>query len=334
MNKTAILITNVGTPDSPKISDVRKYLFEFLNDRRVIDINVILQKILVNLIIVPFRAPKSAKLYKELWTEKGSPLLLYSQSLVEKLKKSIQDKDIYLAMRYGEPSIDSSLDEIKKRNYDKVIVFPLYPQYASSSTGTTYQKVLDIISKWEAIPEIELINQFYSHPKYIELMIKKIRSYNPESFDYVIFSYHGLPTRHVNKIHPKVKYENCNCSLKMPAHGKFCYRAVSYETTRLLANGLGLKQENYTTSFQSRLDNKWLEPFSDVVVEELAKEGKKRILIVAPSFVADCLETTIEIEDEYEEIFEENGGEKLVMVEALNAADEWVDCIKDIIEKK
>lgn len=334
MRKTAVIITNLGTPDSTKTSDVRKYLFQFLNDRRVIDIPLILQKILVNLIIVPFRAPKSAKIYRILWTDKGSPLLYYTENLVRKLnERSDGSRDYFLAMRYGNPGIPEVMEDLRAKGYDNFVVFPMYPQYASSTTGSTHQEFMDVVKKWEVIPDMTFIGQFYDDEDFIKLFANKIASYNPEEYDHVVFSYHGLPIRHVNKTHPGHKYPECRCDLKMPEFGKYCYSATCHETTRKLVKELGLSEDKYTVAFQSRLDNKWLKPFSDKVLDKLAKEGKKKVLITAPSFVADCLETNVELGVEYKEEFDEAGGEELVMVDSLNDSDEWVNVIENIIKK-
>ena len=331
--KTAVILINVGTPDEPKVSAVRRYLSEFLNDRRVIDIPLVLQKILVNLIIVPFRAPKSTKLYQRLWTPEGSPLLFYS----ERLKAGLQDRlgskaDVFMAMRYGNPSVKKALAEIQKGNYDRVIVFPQFPQYASSTNGTAIQAVIDGMRKWNTIPETLVINQFYDHPAFLEAFAERIRSCNPDSFDHVVFTYHGLPNRHLEKNHPNDSITTCNCENQLPAFGKFCYKATCYQTTRELAKLLGLKREQYSVSFQSRLSNNWMTPFTDKNLMERAKSGCKNILVAAPSFVADCLETTVEIGYEYKEMFEHEGGEKLQMVESLNDSPAWIAAMDEMLK--
>jgi ferrochelatase len=330
--KTAVILLNVGTPDEPKVKAVRRYLSEFLNDRRVIDIPLVLQKILVNLIIVPFRAPKSTKLYQRLWTEKGSPLLYISESVQRGLQEKLGAKaDVFMAMRYGNPSIGKALSAIHAGNYDRVIVFPQFPQYASSTNGTAIQAVIEGMRKWNTIPELKIINQFYDHPAFLEAFARRIKSYRPETFDHMVFTYHGLPNRHLEKNHPSESITTCNCQNQLPAFGKFCYKATCYQTTRELARILGLSQENYSVSFQSRLSNNWMTPFTDKNLMERAKSGCKNILVVAPSFVADCLETTVEIGYEYKEMYEREGGEKLQMVESLNDSPEWIDAMNEIL---
>lgn len=331
--KTAVILINVGTPDQPTVKAVRRYLFEFLNDRRVIDIPLLLQKILVNLIIVPFRAPKSTKLYRRLWTDKGSPLLYFSEQVHEELQKKLDDKaDVYLAMRYGNPSVGSVLSAIKKGNYDRIVIFPMFPQYASSTNGTAIQAVIDEISKWNTIPEILAINQFYDHPAFLNAFAERIKSYQPENYDHVIFTYHGLPNRHLEKNHPDKSITTCNCENSLPEFGKFCYKATCYETTRELVNRLGLKQGQYSVSFQSRLSNNWMTPFTDKNLISRAQQGNKKILVAAPAFVADCLETTVEIGWEYKEMFTKNGGEKLQMVESLNDSPHWIEAMEEILK--
>lgn len=332
-NKTAVFLINLGTPDEPTVGAVRRYLLQFLNDKRVIDIPWIFRKILVNLIIVPFRAPKSTKLYKQLWTKEGSPLLTNTLLLQEKLQKELGDQaKVFMAMRYQNPSIPNTLHAIRAEGYSKIVVLPLFPHYASSTTSSVIEAVWDEIRKWNVIPSVQTINQFYDHPLFLDAFAKRIASYNPDDYDFVLFSYHGLPTRQTDRIHQKISTTGCTCDKAMPQHGKFCYKATCYETTRLLAQRLGLEKDCYSTSFQSRLSNYWLKPFTDATLTELPQKGIKKVLVVAPSFVADCLETIVEIDYEYKELFTANGGQKLTMVESLNADDSWVNAIKEMVK--
>lgn len=331
--KTTVLLLNLGTPKSPNVSDVRRYLFEFLNDPRVIDIPWLLRKILVNLIIVPFRAKGSSKIYKQLWTKDGSPLLIYGEKVKALLQKELDANfTVELAMRYEQPSMKSVLDKIQKDMPQKLIILPMYPQYASSSTGSTFQKAMEIIKSWEVIPDVRFINQFFDHEGYLDTIVENAQKNDLNDFDHFIFSYHGLPIRQINKVHPKRNCFKCDCHKKfIPETDYYCYRSTCFETSRLLAEKLSIPTEKYTVSFQSRLDKNWLEPFSDKVVEEKAKNGAKKILVFSPAFVADCLETTVEIGMEYREIFEENGGEKLVLVESLNDHPKWIASLKDLV---
>lgn len=331
--RTAVLLVNVGTPDEPAVPAVRRYLFKFLNDRRVIDLPLIPQKLLVNLIIVPFRAPKSTELYKMLWTPEGSPLTVNAEKNRSKLQAALgDDYQVFVAMRYENPSLKKTLQQIRDGRFGKLVVFPVFPQYASSTTGTVGQFVFREIAKWNVMPEVKMINQFYNYPPFIRAFVERIREYKPETWDHVIFSYHGLPVRQIRKTHPQVDPAGCSCEKALPAYGRFCYRATCYDTSRLLADALDLKQQDYTVSFQSRLDKNWLEPFTDATLIKLAKEGHKRILIAAPAFVADCLETTVEIGIEYQELFERYGGEKVQLVESLNDHPLWIEAMKTMIK--
>jgi len=329
--RKAIVIVNVGTPDKPDIRPVRKYLTEFLNDKRVIDLSWLTRKILVNLIIIPFRIRKSTALYKKLWTEEGSPLLKYMHSLVDKLKRlAPENTDIYGSMRYGSPSLASVLEKLAADSSTEIIILPLYPQYALSTTGSVTDLVNSLAEKHENFPPYKIIEQFWAHPSFIDAFAGQINKYSPGRFDHIIFSYHGLPLRQVNKVHPGHNSRKCICEEKMPAWGDKCYKAACYGTSRLLAARLQLDNSRISTAFQSRLTKNWLAPFTDETLADLARSGASRVLVVAPSFVADCLETIVEIGEEYKELFIEQGGKELVMVESLNDSTPWAEGILDI----
>jgi len=335
LKRKAVLLINVGTPNSPEIGDVKKFLSEFLNDKRVITIPAPLRWLLVNLIIIPFRAKKSTNLYKKLWTNKGSPILHYSNRLVEKLNNSCNENTrFFVGMRYGNPSIQSALNQIKKFNPDQIIVFPLYPQYASSTTESAFDAVKKELKTLEISSEIIYINQFYNNQEFIKVFAELIRRNNPMDYDHIIFSYHGLPLSHIHALHPAINSVHCKCESEMPEHGTFCYKATCYHTTRLLASELRLEKKQYSVAFQSRLSKNWISPFTDNVIVDLAEKGIKKILVIAPSFVTDCLETIVEIEDKYRELFIKNGGQKLSLVKSLNDSDNWGDAILSIIAKK
>jgi ferrochelatase len=330
--KTGVLLINLGTPDSPSVSDVRSYLSQFLNDPRVIDIPWLARKMLVNLIIVPFRAPKSAKIYQKLWTEKGSPLLFHSVRAKDLLQAELGEQyDVHLAMRYKNPSIPDVLEKMRKANYKKIVILPMFPQYASASTGSALDEVMRVIKGWWVIPEIKLISQYYDHPDYIEGFVERGRKFNLNDYDHVLFSYHGLPERQVDKVYDKGICADHDCEHAITAENKYCYKATSYATTRAIASRLGIAPEKYTVCFQSRLDEKWLKPFSDEVVRDCAKKGMKKILVFSPAFTADCLETIIEIGEEYQEIFHSHGGEKVQLVESLNDHPCWIQCMKSLV---
>ncbi len=337
--KTGLLLLQLGTPDSPSTGDVRRYLREFLNDPRVIDIPWLPRKILVNGIIVPFRAPKSAKIYKELWDmSKGiSPLMTHTLKVRELLQERFKNDNVTveMAMRYQNPSMDSVLAKMKTANYDEIIILPLFPQYASASSGSAIEKAMNIIRKWWVIPEIKIISQFYDNEGYLDSIVDNTKAFDLKSYDHILFSYHGLPERQVDKVYES-ETDLCGdqpCESELNEKNKFCYKATCYATTRLLAAKLGLKEEDYTVCFQSRLDKKWLEPFSDKVVEEWGKKGAKRLLAFSPAFVADCLETLVEIGEEYQEIFEKHGGEKVQLVPSSNSHPRFIDGLEDLLRK-
>lgn len=336
--KVGVLLIQLGTPDSPKVSDVRSYLSEFLNDKRVIDLPWLGRKLLVNGIIVPFRAPKSAKVYRELWEHGNgeSPLLTYSRSVKEQLNKRLQKDNIHvhLGMRYKNPHIVDALIEMKKENYEEIIILPLFPQYASATNGSAIDEAVRVIRNWWVIPNIKIISQFWDNEGYINQFVENAKKFDLSSYDHICFSYHGLPIRHVDKVYEEGLCSDQNCESEVTEENKFCYKATCYGTTRLIADKLGLKEEDYTVCFQSRLTKNWLEPYADKVVEERGKKGDKRLLFFSPAFVADCLETIIEIGDEYQEIFEEFGGEKVDLVESCNDKVEWVDTLEEMIRSK
>ena len=330
--KTGVLLINLGTPDSPSVSDVRSYLSQFLNDPRVIDIPWIARKFLVNLIIVPFRAPKSARVYKKLWSAKGSPLLYYSERAAKLLQDQLGNEyGVHLAMRYKNPSISNVLEVMRRLNYARIIVLPMFPQYASASTGSAFEEVMRIVSKWWVIPDVKFISQYFDHPEYIQAYVDRGRQYDHERYDHVLFSYHGLPQRHLDKVYEAGLCSDRDCEHEITSENRFCYKATCYATTRLIAKGLGIPEEKYTVCFQSRLDEGWVKPFSDEVVRNCARQGMKRILVFSPAFTADCLETIIEIGEEYQEIFQEHGGEKVQLVESLNDHPLWINCLKNLV---
>src|SRR6202142_3334748 len=252
-SKTGVLIVNLGTPDSPSVGDVRKYLREFLMDARVIDIPFWRRFLLINLIIAPFRAPQSSKGYRELWGPKGSPLKVYGEGLEKLLQQALgPDFEVKLAMRYQSPSIRSVLSRFKDKG--RLIIVPLYPQYASSSTGSTIEEVMRGLKSWEVIPETRFISRFCDHPLFIKSWAEIAQKYMDQgAFDHHLFSYHGLPEGQILKSSCANYCRLGDCCSVSNAKNQYCYRAQCFETTRLLAGALGIKKENYTVSFQSRL---------------------------------------------------------------------------------
>lgn len=327
--RKAVLLVNLGTPDSPSVSDVRKYLKEFLNDPYVMTMPWLWRKILVNMIIVPFRSPKSAKIYRELWTDEGSPLMIYGLAIQKLLQAQVGDSlDVHLAMRYQNPGMDKVIAEMERKGYDEVTIIPLYPQYASSSTETTIVHSEKLFSKWNKRPQLKFVQDFFDHPKFIDAFVARVNQYEVSSYDHILFSYHSLPKSHL--VEYKCKGESCDtchCNQSFDNKNRQCYKGACEQTTHLIADKLGLNENQYSLAYQSRLYKGWLEPFSDHELIELAKQGKKRLLVVCPSFVADCLETTVEIGIEYTAIFQENGGEELQLVESLNEHSLFIDCL-------
>lgn len=333
--KTGVLLINLGTPDSPKTSDVRKYLTQFLNDPRVIDINPIGRFILVNGIIVPFRSSKSAKLYEQIWTKEGSPLLINSINQKKLLQAELGNNFVVeLGMRYQSPSLESAINKLKEANVSKIIAIPLYPQYATSSTTSSIEETNRIIKKWKNHPPIKFIENFFDDEGFIDACVDRTLAYNLNEYDYFVFSYHGLPERQITKASKEFSDGSCaigSCCDTITDKNRLCYRASCIATTKALVKRLDIPEGKYKTTFQSRLDDKWLKPYSDKVIEELAKEGKKNILVFSPAFVADCLETIYEIGTEYNEIFKEHGGDKITLVKSLNDSPKWITALKNMV---
>ena len=331
--KRALLIVNLGTPNKPTYFSVFKYLRQFLMDRRVININPILRFFLVNLIICPTRSFSSTKIYKKVWNkETGSPLLHNTKKLTQKIQSKLPEYTVEYAMRYQNPSIENVLNKLLIQNPDEIIILPLFPHYAAATTGSVYEEVSRILSKKWVVPKIKFINQFYDNDKFIDAWVEKAKKFDINSYDKIIFSYHGIPNSHVDNVYENSVCNDHDCEKKITEDNKFCYKATTYETTKLIASRLNISPENYVVTYQSRLTNKWLSPFTDEVLQAIANEGTKNVLVFSPSFTADCLETIIEIGDEYSELFINSGGQKLDYVESLNYSDLWSDAIISIIK--
>jgi ferrochelatase len=337
MSKKGILLVNLGTPDSTATGDVRKYLREFLSDKRVIDIPAIPRWMLVNLIIAPFRAPKSAKEYRKLFDERGSPLKYYTEDLVKPLQDILGDEyKVVYAMRYQSPSIQAGLDVLNAENVESIHVIPLFPQYASATTGSIIDKVMEITKKWQIIPEIKFTSQFLENELFLDVIAKNGKKWMDENqYDHFLFSFHGIPERHIKKGSVGDQCQLGACCDEFHDKNRFCYRAQCFQTTRLVVDKLGLSKDQYSVSFQSRLGrDPWIKPYTDEVLEHLAKDGKTRVLAFSPAFVADCLETTVEVGEEYRESFEEAGGEKWDLVASLNDDPMWVEALAEIVRGK
>jgi ferrochelatase len=329
--KTGILLINLGTPDSYSTSDIRKYLDEFLMDPRVVDIPLLGRLMLVKGIILPTRPAKIAPSYKEIWLEDGSPLLVYGKKVKEELQKRMGDDYVVeLGMRYGNPSIEKSLETFKNYNIENLKIIPLFPQYASASTASVIEKLMSIMSSWQNIPSMKIKSYFYDDPHFINAFVELGKKYLDKKYDHILFSYHGLPERQL-----KAGSNHCNfgsCCETITEKNQYCYRAQCYQTTYLMVDKLGLDKKDYSVSFQSRLGRTpWIKPYTDETIKELAKKGIKNLLVFSPSFVSDCLETSYEIKHEYNKLFQEHGGENVTLVESLNAEEVWIEALKNII---
>ena len=336
MEKIGVLLVNLGTPDSTKVSDVRKYLREFLMDKRVLDIPYILRWVLVNLIIAIFRAPKSAKEYRKLFTERGSPLKFYTEDLTAMVQKKLaKNYAVEFGMRYQSPSINEAIKKLMNQHVSEIKVIPLFPQYASATTGSVIDKVMVLTKKWQIIPKINFISQFFQHPYLIETIVSQAKPFlKAHTYDHYLFSYHGLPERQIRKGSIDKHCKLGSCCDNLGPKNLFCYRAQCFETTRLIAEKLKINKANYTVCFQSRLGkDEWIKPYAEDTLKKLALEGKRSILVFSPAFVSDCLETTIEVGEEYKEDFIKAGGIRWDLVPSLNTESKWVDCVVDIIKK-
>ena len=336
IGKKGVLLVNLGTPDSPSVPDVRKYLREFLMDKRVVDIPFIYRWMLVNLIIAPFRAPKSAKIYRQLWQERGSPLMFYGMDVQKLLAEALGEEYLVsLAMRYQSPSIAKGLDQLKKANVSEIVVVPLFPQYASATSGSVVDKVMEIVKKWQNIPIIKTIDKFFDHPLMIKAFAERAKKYMTkiDDFDFYVFSYHGIPERQIKKasVDNYCQLSDKCCSVYHKKN-QYCYRGQCFATSRLLAAELGIPDDKYIVSFQSRLGNDpWIKPYTDEILKELPAKGYKKVLAFSPAFVADCLETTIEVGEEFKEEFQEAGGEHWQLVDSLNDHPIWIKCLEDLV---
>ncbi len=337
MSKKGVLLINLGTPDSPSTADVRKYLDEFLMDGRVIDINAVGRTLLVKGVIVPFRAPKSAKLYKAIWDENGSPLLHYTFLQQRLLQERLgSDYLVEMAMRYQSPSIEEALERLRQARVESIRVIPMFPQYASASTGSVIEKVMKLMSEWLTIPPVSFVNSFHANEGMLNAFAENGRKYGPENYDHVLFSFHGLPQRQLRKSDVTQKYcqQVTDCCKTLTDVNKFCYSAQSHDTGRLLAAKLGLSSDQYTVCFQSRLGNDpWVKPYTIEVLEELAQKGVKRLLVFCPAFVADCLETVYEVSVEYFEEFKKLGGQEVQLVESLNDHPVWIEALAEMAKE-
>jgi ferrochelatase len=331
--KTGILLVNLGSPEAPTAAAVRPYLREFLSDPRVIDIPAPLRWLLLNAVILPFRPAKSAEAYRQVWTPEGSPLLAHSRAFARKMAEHLgAGYKVVLAMRYGNPSLASAVEELRREPLKEIVVFPLYPQYASASTGSSLEEAMRLFAAKDNVPALRVVAPFYDDPGYLEAMVDNaaplLRDFRP---DHILFSYHGLPERQIRKSEFSPEHADLclaredGCCADHGIENPYCYRSQSFLTTRLLVEKLGVDASKTSTSFQSRLGRTpWIKPYTDFVLEDLAKKGVKRLAVFSPSFVADCLETLEEMAIRGAESFKAAGGEDLLLIPALNATTPWV----------
>jgi len=331
--KRGVLLVNLGTPKSYQPKDVYRYLIEFLTDKRVIDLTWWRRQILVRGLIVPFRYKQSAEQYRKVWTEGGSPLLFHGRKVQQELQKVLgKDSVVSLGMRYQQPSITEGLEELRGQNVDEIIILPLFPQYASATTGSVYEEVMKQVQQWETFPKLVFINDFYDHPGVIQAFCARARQYTLSSYDRIIFSFHGLPERQIRKADRTGECLTKDCCKQICQTNQFCYKAQCHATARSIATELNLSVDQYRVCFQSRLGKApWLQPYASDVLHDCAKAGDKRLLVFSPSFVCDCLETIYEISTEYQREFQEMGGEELKLVEGLNDHPLWINALKELV---
>lgn len=335
--RTGVLLVNLGTPDAPHTAEVRRYLREFLSDPRVIDMNPVGRFLLLNLIILPFRPAKSAEAYEKIWTPEGSPLLVYGRQLATAVGAALPEAEVVLAMRYGNPSLAAGLDHLRQAGCDRLVVVPLYPQYASSSTGSTLEALYQLAAERWNTPFIQIVPPFYDDPAFISAFAMQGRDIVADlKPDHVLFSFHGLPERQIRKSDDAGNHclVGADCCARITKANRNCYRAQSFATARGIAAqlGLGAEGEAWSVAFQSRLGRvPWIRPYTDEVLTELGARGVKRLAVFCPAFVADCLETIEEIGMRAVESFKAAGGEQLVLVPSLNASPEWVSALAGLI---
>jgi protoporphyrin/coproporphyrin ferrochelatase len=327
MSKRAVLFANLGSPDQPRVPEVRRYLNQFLMDPYVIQLPWLLRRLIVSLFVLPTRPKRSAHAYQSVWTDAGSPLIALSMQLLAAVRQQTE-LPVAMAMRYGNPSIEQELLQLAAQpGITEILFLPLYPHYAESTILTSVREAERVIAAHKLQVKLLVPAPFYDKPDYIAALVDSARPFLEQSFDHVLFSYHGLPELHITKCDPTgshcLKMENC-CQVPSPAHAT-CYRHQVFRTTEAFVAAAGLQPEQYSVAFQSRLGRaRWLEPSTENVLKELADKGVKKLLVLCPAFVTDCLETLEEIEMQGSETFRAAGGEQLILVPCLNSHPAWV----------
>jgi ferrochelatase len=329
---TGLLLINLGTPQSPEPSDVRKYLREFLSDPRVLDMPAWKRWLVLNLLILPRRPRAAGAAYAKIWTDRGSPLRFHSLDLVARVQQRLgAGVEVVLGMRYGQPSIASALGRLRSAGVGRIVVFPLYPQYSSAATGSSLERVFACANELWNVPYLQVVPPFYDHPAFIRACASVARPFvDRPGVERVFMSFHGLPERHVHKSDRTGAHclASADCCETIVEANRDCYRAQCYATARRLADELGVPPEKRRVCFQSRLGrDPWIQPYTDLLVEEEARRGCKRAVILSPAFVADCLETLEELGMRAADSWKAEGGESLELVPSLNSGDEWVDAL-------
>ncbi|MCX6123725.1 MAG: ferrochelatase, partial [Proteobacteria bacterium] len=326
----------IGTPDDPSVPAVRRYLREFLSDPKVLSIPTVFRWLLLRLVILPFRSPKSAHAYQKVWTDRGSPLMFYSQDLADKVQKLLPTDTVRVAMRYGSRSIEDAFREIESLGITEIIGVPLFPQFSDAATGSAIEELKRLVQKYEVKVPVRVTQDFFAHPGFIDAQLAilkdSIKSFGP---DHILASYHGLPENHVQATDLTGKHclKKPDCCAALCEANQLCYRAQAFATTRALAKGLNIKDEFYTISFQSRLGRTpWIQPFTDVIIKDLHARGIKRLLVVCPSFVSDCLETIEEIGIRCREDWIALGGEDLYLTPCVNASDSFARSLLTMVD--
>lgn len=336
MESTGVLLINLGTPNAPVPAEVRDYLAEFLGDARVLSMPTPVRLMLLNLVILPFRSKKSAAAYREIWTEQGSPLRFHSKDLLLQVREALGPQvPVELAMRYGTPSIESALHVLRRQGANRIVVLPLYPQHASSTSGSSLQEVYRAAGTCYNVPSLHVVEPFYEHPAFVRAFAAVaepvVSDFKP---DHMLFSFHGLPESHVKKADDTGSHclASAGCCDRITEANRNCYRAQCYASARAIAGALSLSEGGYSVSFQSRLGRiPWIQPYTEETLVRLAKQGVKRLAVMCPAFTADCLETIEEIGMRARETFVAAGGEDLRLVPSLNAHPEWVSAIVELV---
>lgn len=330
MTNRAVLLVNLGSPDNADTPSVRRYLNQFLMDRYVIQLPWLFRRMIVSLFVLPKRPRASAEAYKSVWMDEGSPLIVLSEKLKEAVQANL-DMPVSMAMRYGNPSIESQLLALSKQpEIEEIIYLPLYPHYAESTVATSIEEAKRVIEKHKLKVKLTVVEPFYDNPEYINALVSSAEPYLEQDYDHIVFSYHGLPESHITKLDTSgqhcLQQSGC-CNQPNQAH-KTCYKHHVMRTTQCFAEKLGLDQDKYSVAFQSRLGRaKWLGPNTEDRLRELAQSNVKNVLVICPAFVTDCLETLEEIAIRGQEVFTEAGGTKLTLIPCLNTHPAWVDTL-------